>query len=361
MFKFNKIILILVILLSFLGLVIFFSASYYYSLKNFNNPYFYFFHFFSKITLLGFLFFLAGNFLSQRLRKFKKILFLVFILIYFSMFLAFLPQFKISSTSAARWVNLGFTSFQPSEIIKPFALLFLIFLILKFKKLPLFQRITIFIVFLLFILGPIYFQPAFSNGLIILMSLGSAFLASLNSKREVFISFILFFLIALLFAFVSIFWEYRVERITSFLTKGKLYEERYFHLEIAQLGISEGGLFGKGLGRSETKIIGIPQLLTDSIFVVYAAELGFIGSVILIFLFFLLILMIIYKGIKSNDEINKLFSFGTATWIFSQTFLHLASNVGLIVPTGVILPFFSYGASGQLAIYFSLGIISRDE
>ncbi len=358
--RYDKLLVLLVILLSVLGLINFFSASYFSSLKSFGSPYYYFLRFLAKVTFLGFLFFVVGNILSRKLKVYRKLIFFVFVLIYLSIFLGFLPQFKLPGNPTARWVNLGFISFQPSELIKPFAILFLIFLLLHFKKLSLFQRTLIFICFLLLVLLPIYFQPSFSNTMIIFASLSITFFSTLRSTKEIFASGLILFLIFLIFVATSTLWSYRLERILSFLTKGELYGEKYFQLEISQIGISSGGLLGKGLGKSETKIVGIPQLLTDSIFVVYAEELGFVGCLVLIFLYLFLILKIILKGIRSDDEIQKSFSLGVATWLFLQIFLHLASNIGLIAPTGVILPFFSYGASGQLAIYFSLGIISKN-
>lgn len=350
---------ILTIILSILGLITFFSASYIYSLKNFQNPYFYFQRFLLRVTFFGFLFFLVGNFLGSRFNNFKKLFLFIFFVLYFFLFLGFLPPFKIKET--ARWVNLGFFSFQPSELIKPFAIFFFIFVLSFLKKTTLFHSTIIFIVFSFFLIAPIYFQPALSNSLIILSSLLAIFLffvfaSPFKYKNNLFSFFliILFFSVIILASFI---WGYRLERIWAFLTQGELYKERYFQLEQSLLGISSGGLKGKGLGKSEIKILGLPQMLTDSIFVIYAEETGFIGSLIVLFLYFLLILRIILLGINETFE-KSAFTLGTAVWLSFQIFLHIASNTGLIVPTGVVLPFFSYGASAQLAIYFSLGIIS---
>ncbi len=361
MFKFDGVILFLVIVLSVLGILNFFSASYYYSLKNFDNSYFYFLKFLTRTTILGFLLFFLGNFLAKKIENYRKLFILLFALFYCSLFLVFLPNFKLPGSSASRWVNFDFISFQPSEIIKPLSILFLAFLFLHFKKTDILKKLFLFIIFLFMLLTPIYLQPSLSNVIIIFTSLTTSFLTFLKTKKEIFTTLLVSFLIFLILVVFSMFWSYRFERLVSFFTKGKLYEERHFQLEISQIGIALGGLFGKGLGKSEMKIAGVPQLLTDSIFVVFAEELGFVGSVILILLFLTLILMIILKGIKTKSEIKKPFAFGVGVWLFLQTFLHLGSNIGLIVPTGVVLPFFSYGPSAQLPIYFSLGIISRDE
>ncbi len=360
MIKIDKFLLILVIILSFLGLINFFSASSYFSLENFNDSYFYFQRFFLRITLLGAILFLLGNLLAKNLFRYKKLLIFLFFLFYFSIFLGFLPPFRLSEASAFRWVNLGFISFQPSEIIKPLAILFFIFLFSGLKKFSLIQKVSVFVLFSLILLLPIYFQPSLSNVLIIFTSTLFVFVNYLKSTKEIIFSGLVFLILVLILVLIGNFWSYRKERFLSFLTKGKVYEAKYFQVEQSISAVSSGGLFGKGLGKSEIKIIGLPQMLTDSIFAIYAEETGFFGSLILIILFFLLISRIIFIGAK-NEDWQRPFAFAFAFWLFLQTFLHISSNTGLFVPTGVILPFFSYGPSGQLAIYFSLGLISRNE
>jgi cell division protein FtsW len=360
MIKIDTFLIILVIILSFLGLINFFSASFYFSLKNFNDPYFYFKKFFLRITLLGTILFLLGNILAKNIFRYKKLLIFLFFLFYFSIFLGFLPQFRLAQVTAFRWVNLGFVSFQPSEIIKPLAILFFIFLFSGLKKFSLIQKIFVFVLFSLILLLPIYFQPSLSNVLIIFTSTLIVFANYLKSTKEIIFSCLVFLILALILVLIGNFWSYRKERFLSFLTKGKVYEEKYFQVEQSISAVSSGGLFGKGLGKSEIKIIGLPQMLTDSIFAIYAEETGFFGSLILILLFFLLISTIILIGAKSEDW-QRPFALAIAFWLFLQTFLHISSNTGFFIPTGVILPFFSYGPSGQLAIYFSLGLLSRNE
>lgn len=346
-----------VLVLSFIGLVFFFSASYYYSLTNFNNPYFYFFRFLVRITLLGFIAFLIGELLGKNFSKFRKLFFLSFLLIYFFILLGFIPQFRLDPESA-RWLKLGTFTFQPSEIIKPFALIVFVLFFPRLKKHSIFNKILFFILFLIFLILPIYLQPALSNVLIILASLAAAFFVLLESKREILISSLIIFILFLILVGLSILWSYRVERFLAFFTKGQLHSERFFQVEQSIFAISSGGLFGKGLGKSEIKILGLPQMLTDSIFAIYAEETGFVGSIVLIVLYLILIASVIYNGIQTKEKEKYAFALGVAVWLSSQIFLHLASNTGLFVPTGVILPFLSYGPSGQIAIYLSLGIVS---
>lgn len=338
-------------------MIFFLSASFYYSLARFNNPYFYFFRFLVRVIFLGWIVFFIGEYFGKNFLRFKKFLLISFFLIYFLIFLGFLPQFRLDS-SAARWIKIGNFTLQPSEIIKPFVLIFFVFLFTRLKKYSPSAKSLIFIGFAALILLPIYLQPSLSNVLIILASLTVAFFTFLESPREFLVSLTVVFLASLLLVVLSTFWSYRVERLWAFLTKGQIHSEKFFQVEQSIIAISSGGIFGKGLGKSEMKILGLPQMLTDSIFAIYAEETGFVGSIVLLILFLLLIGWIIILGLKTREKEKYAFALGVAVWLTSQTFLHLASNTGLFVPTGVILPFLSYGPSGQLAIYFSLGLIN---
>lgn len=358
--KINFLVAGLTLILSLLGLINFLSASYFLSLKTFGDPYFIFFRFLIKITFAGLVVFFIGYFLAKKPIRYKTIFLILFFLLYLSIFLGFLPQFQLPETTAARWVNLGFFSFQPSEIIKPLAILVFAFLCSALKNFSLMQKTMLFILCSLVLLLPIYLQPSLSNVMIILASIVVVFVNFLKSTKEIISSAMIVMVLALILVVVGSVWSYRKERFMSFLTKGKVFEEKYFQVEQSILAISSGGSWGKGLGKSEIKIIGLPQMLTDSIFAVYAEENGFKGSIIFLALFFLLILTIIKLGLKTEDQIRRSFALAVAVWLSLQTFLHIASNTGLFVPTGVILPFFSYGASGQLAIYFSLGFIARN-
>lgn len=348
----------LVISLSVLGSINFFSASYYYSLTNFSNSYIYFFDkFFLRVILAGLIIFIIGSLLGRKLIKLKKFFLFSFFIIYFLLILAFFPQLRLEETTA-RWLKLGNFSFQPSEIIKPFAILFLIFILTEIKRSSWSQKFLFFIFFSIFLLLPIFLQPSLSNVLIILFSLISTYFVFMTSKREFFFSLLFFILFLIIIILVGSFWSYRKERLISFLTKGDIFSEKYFQVEQATIAVSSGGIKGKGIGKSDIKILGLPQMFTDSIFAVYAEEWGFLGSLLFIILFLFLILKILSLGLATNQLEKIAFSLGISTWLFLQTFIHLGSNIGLIVPTGVIMPFFSSGASGQLAIYFSLGIIN---
>jgi cell division protein FtsW len=308
---------------------------------------------FYKYLLLNIFFPILG-FIFFSLIKWRIIKRLAPILLFLSMLfliLAFIPIFKLPGQTTARWFKLGFISFQPAEFIKFSALLFLAFLVPLFIKDKTYFWISIFIIGLISFL--IFIQPALSNLIIFLVSISAGLLSVRYSNKYL----LVLFMIMILIIGLSFSQEYRIKRILGII-KG---DEKgiAFQLKQTRLAISSGGLFGKGLGNSEFKIIGIPLMLTDSIFAIYAEETGFIGSLILISLILLLVLRIFAKAHKITDEEKKFFCYGVGCWISIQAFIHIISNVFLT--TGVPLPFISYGPSSQLAIMSALGIINNIE
>lgn len=337
----------LVIILSIIGLYFFYSVSLSYSVKFSNDSLYYFKKFLIFNLTLPFLFFFLGYYLNWTILK--RISKLLFFLNLFFLILPFIDYFKLPNQSNARWFYfLGF-SFQPSEFMKISILLFLSSILPLIKKNQEYFYIALTLIILVSII--IYFQPALSTLLIFLASIIGAMIVTNIKFQNIIIFFILIGLL-IIFAFN---WGYRSERILGILSgdvKGV-----GFQLNQSRLAIGSGGLFGKGLGNSELKLIGLPLMITDNIFAVYGEETGFIGSLILIMIFIFLIFRILYLSYNTKDETKKFFSAGVACWLSAQIFIHIMSN--LVISTGVPLPFFSYGPSSQIAIMTALGIISK--
>jgi len=348
-----------VFLLTFLGVINFFSASLYLSLVKTGSPYTLFKDFVIKTIFLGFLFFFLGNFLGNFFSRFKFLFFLSFLILYLSLWLILFTPLGLEVNNSKRWMKLGGLIFQPAELIKPFALLVFIFLFFSSHSSSISSKILITLLFLFFLILPIFLEPAGTNSLIIFLSLFSSTLVSFKNFSEMLKFLFPFAFFGLILALVGfIFWPYRQERILSFLTKGKIFEERSFQLNQSIWAIASGGLKGKGLGKSEAKYLLLPQMLNDSIFAIYAEETGVWGPFLFLVLFSFLCYRILTLASFNPSLEKKAFSVGVFSWLVSQTFIHIFSNIGLFVPTGVVLPFFSSGSSAQLAIYFSLGLIS---
>jgi cell division protein FtsW (lipid II flippase) len=338
--------LILIIIFNIIGLSFFYSVSLPYSSKYFNDPLYYFKKYLIFNIIIPFLFFvLTAYFVSWSfLKNISKFIFFINLIF---LILPFFNFFKLPYQETARWFYFYGFSFQPSEFMKLSMLLFLSSVLPLFKRSSEYFYISLILILIVSLI--IYFQPALSNLLIFLSALIGAFI-SLNFDFKKLT--IIFFLIIILVAF-SFLWSYRSERIKN-LIKGDE-QNISFQLKQSRLAIGSGGIMGKGLGNSELKLIGLPLMISDNIFAIFAEETGFVGSLILIVSFLFLIFKILFKAFYLKDDSQKFFSTGVACWLSAQVFIHLMAN--LIIPTGVPLPFFSYGPSSQLSLMIALAII----
>ena len=117
--------------------------------------------------------------------------------------------------------------------------------------------------------------------------------------------------------------------------------------------IGSGGVFGVGYGQSTIKT-SLPERVGDSIYAVIAQEFGFVGAVVLIFLFFSLVVRGFILSRKAKDRFGKLLLVGFSTIIGVQVFVHIGGNSGLVPLTGVPLPYISSGGTA-LAVFMTMG------
>ena len=130
-----------------------------------------------------------------------------------------------------------------------------------------------------------------------------------------------------------------------------------YQLKQSLIAVGSGGIFGLGLGMSNQKFGFIPQTISDSVFAIFAEELGLIGSFLLIitFLFFL------WRGFKiakrSQDKFSKLFAIGFTVWISIQALVNIGAIIGILPLAGIPLPFISYGGSHIAVELIGAGIL----
>lgn len=125
----------------------------------------------------------------------------------------------------------------------------------------------------------------------------------------------------------------------------------------ALYAIGSGGIFGKGLGQSMQKMGFIPESHNDMIFSIICEELGLFGAVCLILVFMALIWRILLIAMNAEDLFGSLIAIGFMTHIAVQVFINIAVVTNTIPPTGIPLPFISYGGSSILAILVEMGIV----
>ena len=123
------------------------------------------------------------------------------------------------------------------------------------------------------------------------------------------------------------------------------------------MAIGSGGLFGVGLGKSVLKHCYVSEPANDMIFAILCEELGFFGASVALLIFALLILRGAKISVKSTDTFSRLLSMGISIKMATQVLLNVAVVTNSIPNTGISLPFFSYGGSSLIMLFFEMGII----
>lgn len=289
-----------------------------------------------------------------------------FVLYAITIFLLLLVQTPLGKTynGARRWLNLGI-EFQPSEILKLAAVLFMAYVLsnpqIREKSIRLWG-ILIYGVPLMVGIGLVAIQPHIScvvivGGVVVLMM----FVGGVKAPTFLvgIVSILLLGAGIFLFAYTTgkLDFTYIQERINIFMHPESDPSNKGYQIMQSLYAIGSGGLFGRGFGKSVQKYLYLPEPYNDFIFSILAEELGFVG-VALVILLFMLLLSRGYK-ISSNapDRFGSLVAFGITTNIAIQVVMNIAVVSNFMPVTGVSLPFFSYGGTSLWIIMANMGIL----
>lgn len=350
----------LTLLLLTIGVVMVLSASYaraYYSAATGHNAAYYF------MRQLGFA--LAGVGAMYALSLFpmqfyRRMSFLV--LAAAAGLLALVPVIGVSQGDAKRWISLGFTTFQPSEIAKIGIILYFAALICKFKGRMRTVRYGIlpFAGVLLIIVALLVMEPHFSAAIIII-AIGAVMLFLGGVRLYWFVGALIAALAAL--GVVMTFFPYASSRITTWLDPFANTSGSGYQIVQSLYAIGSGGLFGLGLGQGRQKYLYLPEEHNDFIFPVVCEELGFVGAIAILILFALLVIRGYWLAMHMRDRYSFLVTAGITTLLAIQVILNVAVVTNLVPCTGISLPFFSYGGTALLIQLAEMGIVlsaSRD-
>ena len=299
----------------------------------------------------------------------KKISLPLLILNLIMLVIVFLPILGAKYWGARRWISVGPITVQPSEFLKISAVLYLsAWLSNKYSegakrdwgavaKRGYDNVVRIFVPFVC-LLGIItlilFFQKDMSTLGIIGLSLVAIYFVAGTPLWHTVLLFISGISGALLLIKIE---PYRVQRFLVFLHPEADPLGQGFQLKQAILAIGSGGIFGKGLGMSTQKFGFLPQSMSDSIFAIIGEELGLVGCTILILLFVFFFWQCIKIARNSHDSFGKLTAVGIGTWLLLQTFMNIASSLGIFPLAGIPLPFFSYGGSHIIAEMVAIGLL----
>lgn len=258
---------------------------------------------------------------------------------------------------AKRWINLGFTTFQPSEFVKLFVILFYASSLSDNKEklktikkgfVPYMMGLGLIAVLLLL-------EPHMSAALVII-AIGSIMMIVAGSKIKHFIFSLVFLGIPSIIGMIAIA-PYRIRRITTFLNPWLDPQGEGWQVIQSLYAIGSGGFFGSGLGLSKQKYLYIPEPHNDFIFSILAEELGFFGCTIVIILFAIFIWRGIIIATKSKDLFGSLLAVGITSMIAIQVIINIAVVTSSMPNTGIALPFFSYGGTSLIMLLGCVGIL----
>jgi cell division protein FtsW len=352
---FDHLLIVSVFLLTGIGLVTLYSASYAFADRFFGDGLF----FISRQLVycaLGILLFLAASrFPLNLLRRLIPSFVLGTILL---CLLTFVPGMGVMKNGAVRWIRLGSYTYQPSELVKLVLPLYLAHIFeKKHERIEAFASGAlppILITGLFFIL--IYLQNNFSTALFIALNgLFLFYLVGIRIRYFIGAALILLPLSGLLILSE----EYRLERLLSFIWPEWEPQGAGYQVRSSLLTIGSGGLWGKGIGQGTRKIASVPEVHSDFIFSSYAEEAGYIGVLI----FFLLFTVFTVRGyraaLRAEDGFRRLTAAGLVTIISSQALINIAVVSGILPATGIPLPFFSAGGSSLATTLLAAGLIAN--
>ncbi len=348
------ILLIAIVALVFIGIVMVFSASWPEAMVDFKDGY----HFFRKqlvsasVGFVGMIVMMNFNY-----RYFKKLALPIYLLSLLSGILLFTPL-GITLKGATRWINLGFTTFMPSDAIKFGSLIFFAaFLSNKNDKISTLKEGTI---PSLGVIGLsclfIYLQPDLGTTLTLAGALmGMFFIAGMKISHMLVIacgaSAFLFYAIA------GKGNEYRMNRWTTFLDPFADKLGKGWQVVQSLYALGSGGLIGLGLGKSRQKFFYIPEAYNDFIFSIIGEELGLFGTLLVLFLFLVVIWRGIVIALKTDDLFGCYLAAGITALITVQALINIAVVTSSIPTTGITLPFISFGGTSLLFYMSGIGIL----
>lgn len=340
--------------LVFFGLIMLGSASAFISQVKFGHPYYYLF----RQLMFGLTGGLIGFLIAQRVpyQYYKKFAVVILLANVFLLMLVFIAPFGFGYGGATRWIQFGSFSFQPGEFIK---LSLIIYLAAWFsaRQKEVSQFFSGLIPFLTIAGGVgllLMLQPDIGTLGVLTITAALMYFAAGAKLRHIFLVVVLG--VAGLFALIQLA-PYRLNRLVAFLNPDADPLGIGYQINQATLAVGSGGLWGLGFGNSRQKYLYLPEVVGDSVFAVFAEEMGFIAAVILISLFFLFALRGFKIAKNAPDAFGAFMAVGITSWIAVQAFINIAAISGLIPLTGIPLPFVSYGGSALAITLTAAGIL----
>jgi rod shape determining protein RodA len=277
--------------------------------------------------------------------------------------------FGITKKGATRWLNVGVTIIQPSEILKIAMPLMLAWWFQKREGQLRPLDFAVAGVLLALPVGLIMKQPDLGTALLVLASgLAVIFFAGLSWRLMLPPVLLALIGIALLVVFETdlcadgVRWfvlrDYQQQRICTLLDPGKDPLGKGFHIIQGMIAIGSGGVWGKGFMQgTQTHLEFIPERTTDFIFAAFGEEFGLLGALLLIAAFLFLVLRALTIALEAPNVFSRLLAGALAMMFFSYAFVNMGMVSGILPVVGVPLPFISYGGTAMVTLGLALGML----
>jgi len=271
-------------------------------------------------------------------------------------FLAPNIPFVLKIFGAYRWLDFGFFQLQPSEIYKIIGAIGASAILARSVGVMSWRTIILYALYAAIPIGMVIFQPDLGTASVLIVIFLSIFLSAKPSRRVVLGLFISLMILApVLFFNLQ---PYQQQRVETFLNPTSDPLGEGYNAQQALIAVGSGGLTGRGFGEgSQTVLNFLPVAHADFIFSGYAEATGFVGSIIAVGLYVLLILRILAVARETDDTFAQLLCVGIAAKFFFQSFVHIGMNIGLLPVTGIPLPFMSYGGTALIIDLLAIGIV----
>ena len=269
-----------------------------------------------------------------------------------------LVLFMPERNGVRRWIYLGPVNFQPSEIAKfALILIFAHLISINFKRMNTFRFGVLPYLLILGSIAVLVLLEKHVSATLILVALAGVMLFIGGVQLRWF--GIAFGMLAAAVAYVVLFsakFGYASDRISGWLDPfGNTVDT--WQTRQSLMSIGSGGLLGLGLGQSRQKYLYLPEPQNDFIFAVVCEELGFIGALLIVILFAMLVWRGITVSLKAKDKFGMLLGIGLTVQVGLQVILNIAVVTNTIPNTGISLPFFSYGGTSLLILLAEMGVV----
>jgi rod shape determining protein RodA len=269
-----------------------------------------------------------------------------------------LHVFSVTAMGATRWIRIGPLNIQPSEIIK-ISLVFALARYFHYTNMANIGRVVYLIIPLLMVVVPVGLvmkQPDLGTSMIILMIGGAMFFAAGVKLWK--------FLVVIIggISFMPIGWhfmhEYQRKRVITFLNPEHDPLGAGYNILQSKIAIGSGGFWGKGwLEGTQSQLSFLPEKQTDFIFTMFSEEFGFVGGIILIMLYAVIIAYGIIIAVRCSSDFSRMMALGIISMFFFHVFVNMAMVMGLLPIVGVPLPLVSYGGTMLITMLICFGLL----